>query len=313
MALAGARKIEVTGNGGLCHNLLSRFSSLSVISTGGAATDFQVSNNDGAGIWVGNGAHLVLEGVDLTVTDNQWFGLEVTDSSSIATFGGYSFADLTVPTGSAAFDNNGGSGVSIDKGSTASLQDGAITFNNNGGSGISVFEGSTATLSGTISGTINGNQGYAGLWVTQGSSVVAFNLTVENNAQRGIGVFRHSFLDLYNSLVTSGHDHSGIRVYTSKAILDGVTSTGNAGDGISVSSDSHLRLRGDSSVTNNGGSGIRAAPMGVSVDISDSVITGNAIDIEAGKGTHIGWVNTAVGTIECDDNVLTFDEAACLE
>ena len=309
MYLTGVRKIEVTGNGGyvvICY----LDSSLNVISTHGAATDFQVSNNDGAGIWIGNGAHVALEGVDLTVTDNQWFGLQVTDSSSIATFGGFTFGDLTVPTGSAAFDNNGGSGVSIDKGSTASLQDGTITFNNNGGSGISVFEGSTATLSG---GTINDNQGYAGLWVTRGSSVVAFNLTVENNAQRGIGVFRHSFLDLYNSLVTGGHDHSGIRVYTSKAILDGVASTGNAGDGISVSSDSHLRLRGDSSITDNGGSGIRAAPMGVSVDITDSVITGNAVDIEVGKGTHIGWANSTVGTIECDDNVLTFDEATCLD
>ena len=243
------------------------------------------------------------------MTGNPWSGLEVTDSSSVATFGGYTFGDLTIPTGSAAFDDNGGPGVSIDKGSTASLQDGAITFNDNGGSGISVFEGSTATLSGTI----NGNQGYAGLWVTRGSSVVASNLTVENNVQRGIGVFENSFLDLSHSLVTGGHDHSGIRVYTSRAMLEGVASTENAGDGISVSSDSHLGLRGDSSITDNGGSGIRAAPMGVSIDIADSVITGNAIDIEVGKGTHIGWRNSAVGSVECDGNVLTFDEATCLE
>ena len=173
-----------------------------------------------------------------------------------------------------------------------------------------MFEGPTATLSG---GAINGNQGYAGLWVTRGSTVVAYNLTVENNLHRGIGVFRNSFLDLYHSLVTGGHDHSGIRVYTSRAILEGVTSTGNAGDGISVSSASHLRLRGGSSVTDNGGAGILAAPMGVSVDISDSTITGNAIDIEVGKGTHIGWVNTTVGTIDCDESVFTYDDAACRE
>ena len=162
MFLTGARKIEMTGNGGFAVTCYLN-SSLNIISTHGAATDFQVSNNDGGGFWIGNGTHLALEGVDLAVTDNQWSGMQVTDSSSIATFGGFTFGDLTVPTGSAAFDNNGGSGVSIDKGSSASLQDGAISFNNNGGSGISVFEGSTATLSGTISGTINGNQGYAGL------------------------------------------------------------------------------------------------------------------------------------------------------
>ena len=122
-----------------------------------------------------------------------------------------------------------------------------------------------------------------------------------------------SFLDLYDSLVTGGHDRYGIQVYTARAILQGVTSADNAGDGIAVFSDSHVRLSGDSSVTDNGGRGILAASMGVSVDISDSTITGNATDIEVGKGVQIGWANSTVGTVDCDDSVLTFDDAACPE
>ena len=257
------------------------------------------ANGNGAGILVLLGSSFVMgsQVATITITDNTASGLLIGGTSTASFYGD-----------TVTFSDNGGSGVHVSGGSSATFAVQSAEFNNNEGSGVAVFEGSTATLSG---GAINGDQGYAGLWVTRGSTVVAYNLTVENNALRGIGVFRNSHLDLYNSLITGGHDRHGIRVYTARANFEGVTSTANNGDGIAVSSDSNIDFE-TGAVTNNDGHGILAS-RNAYVEIEGSTITGNATDVKADVLSRVGWHDSTVGTIECDDSVLTFWEAACPE
>ena len=256
----------------------------------------EVTGNGGLGIDLDLGSSFGMRGA-ITVTGNTYDGLLIRRTSAAFFLGD-----------TATFNDNGGSGVHVSGGSSATFAVGSAEFNDNEGSGVAVFEGSTAELHG---GAINGNRGYAGLWVTRGSTVVAYNLTVENNALRGIGVFRNSHLDLYNSLITGGHGRHGIRVYTARANFEGVTSTGNNGDGISVSSDSNVDFE-TGSVTNNDGHGILAS-RNAYVEIEGSTITGNATDVKADVLSRVGWHDSTVGTIECDDSVLTFWEAACPE
>ena len=294
----------------------------------------QSGYESGSGIVVNDSSSVLLTGT-IVANDNAWNGIVVYNGSSangvgeasaiegtrlprtsiqangngegIGIYGGSNFTAWTGVAVTAT--DNTYSGLSLSRTSTAFFYSSTAVFNDNGGSGVAVFEGSTATLS---NGTISGNRGYAGLWITRGATVVASNLTVENNVHRGIGVYRSSFLDLYDSLVTGGHDRYGIQVFTSRAMLQGVTSTDNAGDGIAVSSGSHVNLSGDSSVTDNGGRGILAAEDAY-VKVEYSTVTGNGTDIAAEVLSRIGWQDSTVGTIVCDDTVLTFYDAACPE
>ena len=290
-ATVGSHSVEVNGNGGLGIDL-------DLGSSFGMRGTITVTDNTHGGLLIRRTSAAFFLGDSATFSDNGGSGVHV---------GGGSSATLAVQ--SAEFNSNGGSGVSVSEGSTATFYGAAIEFNNNGGSGVSVFEGSTATLSGAA---INGNQGYAGLWVTRGSTVIADNLTVENNALRGIGVFRNSHLELYGS-VLSGNGHYGVGTATAgaTAVLEKVTSKDNASHGISAHSHSHVDLR-SSTITDNGSHGI-FAPHNAHIDIEDSTITGNATDIEAGVLSRIGWENSTVGTMICDDSVLTYYDALCAE
>ena len=156
MFLAGARKIEVKENGGLSGILCYLDSSLSVVSTHGAATDFQISNNEGSGFWIGNHANMVLEGVDLTVTGNRGNGLDVVSVGAVETFGGYSYGEIVVPIGTAVFSNNEGSGISVNRNSHVAFFSGAVTISNNGGDGISAWNDADVNLPETI---FSGNGG----------------------------------------------------------------------------------------------------------------------------------------------------------
>ena len=290
-ATVGSHSVEVTGNGGLGIDLDlgSSFAIRGAIA---------VTDNTHGGLLIRRTSAAFFLGDSATFDDNGSTGMHIGGGSS-----------ATVAVRSATFNDNGGSGVWVSGGSSATVSVGSAAFNNNGGSGVAVFEGSTATLSG---GAINGNQGYAGLWVTRGSTVIASNLTVENNALRGIGVFRHSSLELYDS-VLSGHSYYGVGVATAgaTAVLEGVTSTGNTGQGVSAHSNTSVDIR-RSSITDNDHRGIWAR-QDVHVDIEDSTITGNATDIEVGVLSRIGWENSTVGTMICDDSVLTYYEASCPE
>ena len=157
MLLANASKVEVTGNGGFTGILCYLDCSLSIVATRGVATSLQVTNNDGAGIWISNDAQVVLEGVDLTATGNTGHGLFVGSTSAVETYGGYTYADSVVPTGTAVFNNNGGNGVSLSRNSHAVFSDGGVTISNNGGDGISGWNGVDVDLN---DATVTGNAGH---------------------------------------------------------------------------------------------------------------------------------------------------------
>ena len=216
---------------------------------------------------------------------------------------------VTVRNGLIGLHADGGAAVELDN---VTAQDNLLTAdrsNDSDGSGVVVSRGSTAMLRG---GRISGNQGKAGLIVTSGSTVVASGLTVENNALQGIGVYKNSFVELRDCLVRGRHERYAIQVWSrSAAELSGVTSTGNAGDGLAVSSDSYVDLE-EGTITDNGGRGV-LAQRGVYVEIADSTITGNATDLDVSTLSRIGWEATAIDTIDCDDSVLTFLDAACPE
>ena len=270
---------------------------------------FKSGYDSGAGIVAYTSSTVALTGAAVA-KDNAGNGIGADTGGSVVVLGNFVVEGNRLPPVRLEANGNGGHGISIWANSSLSIFGAdTATFNDNAGSGVHVSDGSAATLSG---GVINGNGGYAGLWVTRGATVVAYNLTIENNALRGIGVYKSSFLDLYTSRVAGGHDPHGIEVSSgSVAELDGVTSTGNTGDGIAVISDSHVDLeRG--TITNNGGRGI-LAHRDAYVEIEDSTITGNGTDIAADVLSRIGWENSTVGTIVCDDNVLTFYDALCPE
>ena len=155
MLLADASKVEVIGNGGFTGILCYLDCSLSIVATRGVATSLQVTNN-GAGIWISNGAQVVLEGVDLAATGNTGHGLFVGGASGIETYGGFTYADSVVPTGTVVFNNNGGNGVSLSRNSHAVFSDGGVTISNNGGDGISGWNGVDVDLN---NATITGNAG----------------------------------------------------------------------------------------------------------------------------------------------------------
>ena len=64
---------------------------------------------------------------------------------------------------------------------------------------------------------------------------------------------------------------------------------------------------------NIGDGGGVLALRGAYVEIADSAITGNAIDLDVRMVSRIGWQDTTIDTIDCDDSVLTFLDAVCPE
>ena len=153
MFLFGVSRIEVNQNGGFNGVLCYLDSSLSIASTG--STTFQVAGNEGFGIWIASHASLVLEGVDLAVSGNGGNGLNIGSTSTLETFGDYSYGDITVPAGSAVIDNNEGSGISLSRNSHAGFFS-PVTISNNGGDGISAWNDADINLT---EATFSGNGG----------------------------------------------------------------------------------------------------------------------------------------------------------
>ena len=89
---------------------------------------------------------MTLEGVDLTATGNGGHGLQVASASAVETFGGYPYGELVVPVGSAAFNNNGGSGISLNRNSHVAFYS-PVTLRNNGAKGIEARNGVDVRLS----------------------------------------------------------------------------------------------------------------------------------------------------------------------
>ena len=156
MFLIGASKVEVKENRGYSAILCYQDCSFSVVSSSGTPISMQVTDNNGVGIYVYSNAHLILEGVDLTVRDNGGHGLSVASASSIETFGGFPYGDIAIPIGAAVFNNNGGSGISLSTNSHAAFFSGEVTISNNGGDGISAWNDADVNLA---DATFSGNGG----------------------------------------------------------------------------------------------------------------------------------------------------------
>ena len=157
MFLVNVGTVEVNANGGFNGILCYLGSSLSVVAVDGNAINFRVTDNAGEGIWVGSGAQMTLEGVNLTVTGNGSNGLAVFSASVVQLFGGYSYADSFVPAGSAVFSDNAFSGIYVNGNSLASLSSGGVTIRSNGGDGVVASNGADVTLS---DATVADNQPY---------------------------------------------------------------------------------------------------------------------------------------------------------
>ena len=144
--------IEVKNNTGI--GLLCYLDcSVNIGSIGNPAV-FEVTNNSGMGIWITTHAQLVLEGVAFTVSGNKGHGLGVSGFGTFETYGGYTYADITVPAGSAVISNNEGHGMSLRRISSAGIYSGGITISNNGRKGVSAWNGVDLDLYGA---TFTGN------------------------------------------------------------------------------------------------------------------------------------------------------------
>ena len=154
MVFTGGGEMEVKNNGGFTGLLCSFDCIVNLISLGNLAGGLKVTNNDGAGVWMSNHSELILEGVHLTVSENQNDGLFLGAFCAADIYGGYSFGAITVPTGSAAISGNGGHGISLQRSSSAAVFNGGITISNNGRKGISAWNDADVNL---FDATFSGN------------------------------------------------------------------------------------------------------------------------------------------------------------
>lgn len=179
--------------------------------------------------------------------------------------------------------------------------------------GIGVHNSSMAAFVGTIVVRDNAGAGVIEAW--NGGRIGLEAATVTGNDGHGIAVNTNSSSWLgTNRVADNGGD--GIHVgHNSTVHIYDTDITGNSGHGIAAYNHAFVEAYQDagSSITGNAGRGIEAWN-GVSVDLWNATITGNTDgDVSASFGSRFRFEGGTVGTIFCDDSVLSSGEAVCPE
>lgn len=336
--------LQVTGNGSVGIDVVG--AGLFAHSASGDYTTIHATNNTYAGVRGSEGATILLwSGTNIEATGNGGAGLEVGNSSSAAFYGwgavsrrvtgvfnsnGWSGiavwgnSSLNVWDDGVAVNitstNNSGSGLGISDGSAASLNSPAsepsskLVFSNNGWDGISVDN--TATLYSKLPSEIK-NNAYEGVDAWGSSNVGLEAATVTDNTGYGIEANTNSSIWLTTSRVANNNGGDGIQVGNNSTVhIYDTDVTGNAGNGIGVYNHSFVQsYRGvGPSITGNGGHGLNIWN-GSSVQLDNATVTGNSkADVTASFGSRFIFEgNSTLGTIYCDDSVLSAGDAVCPE
>ena len=276
--------------------------------------------NDESGVLANRGAAVWLE--DVTARDNNEEGIAIR-ANSIATFAGTLIA-------------NENDRIGIEVGQQSHMASGGATLlqaNMNGSGGIAIHRGGQMVLSNVS--RIEANANYEGIWIFY-NSLLAVNLfggeasrvEVANNQNQGIWMAGNTYSALEGAVLSvTGNGGNGLSVNTNSVVdafagytfgdVEVPNSTAvfndNGGAGVSVTANSRVGFGGGVTVRNNEDGGI-SAWNGADVDLSNATVTGNtgSADIEASLGSRLGWDgDTTIGTVDCDDSTLTYNDAAC--
>ena len=220
--------------------------------------------------------------VNITSTKNTWRGLSITDGS-LAGFN----SPAAQPPSKVVISDNGAEG--IEAGGNATLYSKLPSeIKNNAYEGVGIWAGGHVGLE---AATITDNTGH-GIAAATNTALWLTTSRIENNGADGIETGNNSTVHIYDTTIT-----------------------GNTGHGIAAYNHAFVQAFQDvgSSITGNGKHGINIWN-GVSVQIHNATVTGNPDgDVNASFGSRLNFEGGTVGTIYCDDSVLSGGDWVCPE
>jgi hypothetical protein len=235
--------------------------------------------------------------------------------------------------GAATVENNTNNGIAVSGSSSAQLN-GPTTVGSNAGTGISVATSSGVQINGTT--TVGSNAGWGiNASATSNIMVSAGAVAVQNNAAGGVMAVNSSNIYLTGAMNILNNLNSGLWLTQSTMqVIGGATTkltisgtTGGAGNGILLNTNSSLRVDASLLVENNTGSGIYAHSgcqfvlfpasshsaviknngygvqlwSGSAIDGTTVSVTGStANDIKLGSGSRASINNLSYGTCTSD-------------
>ena len=334
--------VQANGNGenGI---FVAGSSSFTAFSHFGDNTTVHAKRNTYSGISVQQSSSVIVSGADVEAIKNQVSGLEVGGASSAQFWG----SAATSKTASGLFDSNGGAGISVWGSSSFNVWDDGVAVNvtstNNAWRGLDIWGGSDVGFNSPAaeppSRLVFSNNGAEGI-EAGGNATLYSKLPseIKDNAYEGVGIWAGGHVSLEAATITDNTGH-GIAAATNTALwlttsrienngADGIetgnnstvhiyetTITGNTGHGIAAYNHAFVQAFQDvgSSITDNGKHGINAWN-GVSVQIHNVTISGNPDgDVSASFGSRLNFEGGTVGTVYCDDSVLSGGDFLCPE
>ena len=287
LTIDGARGVTITGftiqNG---HD--------GIVGTGGATFALRhttVQDNALDGMRVQNNS--TVEITDCTARRNGFQGIEIVSSSVL-------FRGTIRSTDNVLLDGI----FIIGGGSVATFQGATVEANNNGRAGLSGGGGATLLISGVRAGapsslTTNGN-GAHGIFLFPGA-------TFESNA---------------NDTITLAHNGNGVFLIGNAVMVNNPAPGLVGGKFVIENNVTGVHLNMQSGLFANGGLTVRNNTTGLLADSADFVtvvstplnpssITGNGTDVDLRFGVRSTFVGVDIGSITCDDTVLSRGTTVC--
>jgi hypothetical protein len=273
-------------------------------------TGLTIQNGPGNGILGSHSAAFAVR--NTAVQDNTVTGIVVSDNSTLE------LTDSTI-------QRNNAAGINVLNNSSVILK-GAISISNKHESGgVNVFGSSTMEIRGAQV-QVNNNQA-AGLVVGSGSQLAIFGfnvsqgstLTASGNGRGGI-VMTGGSLEVYGlgpNVITASNNGEGI--FVAGGFIVSPSGAGkfvieNNPVGLNFGPAGGAVIVGGLTVRNNK-TGVLADGAGpltfVSIPPNPSSVTGNATDVDLRFGTRATFGGVTIGTITCDNTVLSRGTTTC--
>ena len=152
--------------------------------------------------------------------------------------------------------------------------------------------------------------------MTSASVNIRLPTEIKNNAVHGVDVWSNSSAELGTDsaavVVVADNGINGVNAhFASNLFADDAMIENNGGHGIATSGNSSVYVS-TSTITGNSENGIDAWS-GVDITVDGSSVTGNTgVDISGGGGSRLnGYNGNQIGTVGCDDSVLSYGEVLC--
>jgi hypothetical protein len=269
-------------------------------------TGFTIQNGPGDGILALHAATFVVS--NTTVQDNAFMGIDVTD---------HSMAELTDVTTQRNLQ-----GIDVLNASLVVLR-GNININDNRSHGSDLGGRSTMEIRGAHLEVRNNDFGLAaangqvvvyGFAASQGSTIMA-----SNNRGAGIGIGTSTFEIFGTTTITAENNAFGLFCPAGGKLLDpfgrGTFVFKNNGTGMLFSAGCSAVVNPAMLTIQNNRTGIQADGADVLSFVTDppngSTITGNGTDVNLKFGTRVTFQGITIGTIVCDNTVLSRGSTVC--